>query len=166
MRSSNYTLYGDMSARVMQVLGTFTPELEIYSIDEAFLNLTGLGERMEALARELRRTVLQYTGIPVSVGIAGTKALAKLADRAAKKDLASGGVSLLDIEGAVDACLAKIGLTDLRGVFDRLAARLEALKITTPLASKRADRNYIRRNFSVVIELRVDQSRVRIASDA
>ena len=76
VRSSNYTLYGDMSGRVMSVLASFTPRLEIYSIDEAFLGFEGFETRLEAHARELRRTVLQWTGIPVSVGIALTKTLA------------------------------------------------------------------------------------------
>ena len=91
VRSSNYTLYGDMSGRVMRVLSNFTPNLEIYSIDEAFLSLAGFDARCEAHARELRRTVLQWTGIPVSVGIAPTKTLAKVANRLAKKDAAAAG---------------------------------------------------------------------------
>lgn len=85
MRSSNYTLYGDMSVRVMQVLSRFTPDLEIYSIDEAFLGMAGFGARLESHARALRAAVLQWTGIPVSVGIAPTKTLAKVANHAAKK---------------------------------------------------------------------------------
>jgi DNA polymerase V len=80
VRSSNYTLYGDMSARVMTVLSQFTPDLEIYSIDEAFLGLQGFDARLESHARALRTTVLQWTGIPVSVGIAPTKTLAKVAN--------------------------------------------------------------------------------------
>src|ERR1700760_2613735 len=91
VRSSNYTLYGDMSARVMRTLAGFTPDLEIYSIDEAFLSLAGFEARLESHARELRRTVLQWAGIPVSVGIAPTKTLAKVANRLAKKDAAAGG---------------------------------------------------------------------------
>ena len=83
VRSSNYTLYGDMSARVMKVLADFTPKLEIYSIDEAFLGLEGFGARLEAHARAIRATVLQWTGIPVSVGIATTRTLAKAANRRA-----------------------------------------------------------------------------------
>ena len=80
VRSSNYTLYGDLSARVMRVLSDFTPELEVYSIDEAFLGFGGFEGRLEAHARLLRATVLQWTGIPVSVGIAPTKTLAKVAN--------------------------------------------------------------------------------------
>jgi DNA polymerase V len=75
-----------MSARVMRVLAGFAPDLEIYSIDEAFLRLSGFEHRLEAHARELRATVLQWTGIPVSIGIAPTKTLAKAANRKAKKD--------------------------------------------------------------------------------
>ena len=95
VRSSNYTLYGDLSARVMRTLADFSPDLEIYSIDEAFLSLAGFEGRLEAHARELRATVIQWTGIPVSVGIAPTKTLAKLANRLAKKAPASGGVLIL-----------------------------------------------------------------------
>ena len=87
VRSSNYALYGDMSARVAEILRRFTPSLEIYSIDEAFLDLDGFGARLDGHARDLRATVLQWTGIPVSVGIAPTKTLAKLANRFAKKNL-------------------------------------------------------------------------------
>jgi DNA polymerase V len=73
VRSSNYTLYGDLSRRVMEVLSRFTPDLEIYSIDEAFLGFEGFGKQLEAHARALRAAVFQWTGIPVSVGIAPTK---------------------------------------------------------------------------------------------
>lgn len=113
VRSSNYTLNGDMSARVMRVLADFTPQLEIYSIDEAFLDLSGFDHRLEDHARALRATVLQWTGIPVSVGIAPTKTLAKAANRMAKKDASSGGVALLLTDAAQEAALARMELTDL-----------------------------------------------------
>lgn len=96
VRSSNYTLYGDMSARVMKTLGGFVPGMEIYSIDEAFLSLAGFETRMDAHMRAMRATVLQWTGIPVSVGIAPTKPLAEVANRIAKKTPESGGVLALD----------------------------------------------------------------------
>ena len=84
--SSNYTLYGDMSRRVMNALAEFTPELEIYSIDEAFLNLAGFeGWGLTDYGRTIRSAVKQETGIPVSVGIGVTKTLAKIANRLAKK---------------------------------------------------------------------------------
>jgi DNA polymerase V len=138
VRSSNYTLYGDMSSRVMNVLSCFTPDLEIYSIDEAFLGMDGFGARLEAQARALRAAVLQWTGIPVSIGIAPTKTLAKVANRFAKNDAGSEGVLLLLEEEAQDAALARMELTDLWGVAGRLAARLSALGIATPLISNAA----------------------------
>src|SRR4051794_35297362 len=94
--SSNYTLYGDMSSRVMQTLEQFAPDVEIYSIDEAFLNLAGFeAGQLDGLAHAIRRTVKQWTGIPVSVGIGPTKTLAKAANQLAKKDPAGGGVRLI-----------------------------------------------------------------------
>ena len=159
VRSSNYALYGDMSARVMQAVANFAPQLEIYSIDEAFLGLVGFGSRLESHARELRRTVLQWTGIPVSVGIASTKTLAKVANRRAKKDPATGGVFQLLDDDAIDAELGAMELTDLWGVARRLAARLTAIGITTPLMLKRADPRFIHERFSVVLERLVQELR-------
>ena len=159
VRSSNYTLYGDMSARVMRALSGFTPELEIYSIDEAFLGLGGFEHRLEEHARELRRTVLQWTGIPVSVGIAATKTLAKVANRKAKKDPACEGVCILIDEAAIDVQLAVMALDDLWGVGQRLAARLADLGITNPLMLKQADSRFIRERFSVVLERTVTELR-------
>ena len=152
MRSSNYTLYGDMSVRVMRVLSDFTPELEIYSIDEAFLGLAGFESRLEAHARELRRRVLQWTGIPVSAGIAVTKTLAKLANHRAKKNPSCRGVCVMLDEAAIDAELARVSLTDIWGIGGRLARRLAAQGIATPLALKRTDARFIRERFSVTLE--------------
>jgi DNA polymerase V len=152
VRSSNYTLYGDMSARVMRVLSNFTPNLEIYSIDEAFLSFAGFEARCEAHARDLRRTVQQWTGIPVSVGIAPTKTLAKVANRLAKKDAAAGGVRLLLGEQAQREALGGLELTDLWGIAGRLAERLRAIGIMTPLELRDADHRLIRERFSVVLE--------------
>jgi DNA polymerase V len=152
VRSSNYTLYGDLSARVMRTLAEHTPELEIYSIDEAFLGMGGFGDQLEAHARQLRQTVQQWTGIPVSIGVAPTKTLAKVANRRAKKDPSAAGVFVMQTPEAIDAELARIQLTDLWGVAGRLAARLEAVGICTPLALKGADSRFIRERFSVVLE--------------
>jgi DNA polymerase V len=94
--SSNYTLYGDMSSRVMQTLEQFAPELEPYSIDEAFLNLAGFPvELLADHAAAIRRTVKQWTGIPVSVGIGPTKTLAKAANQLAKKNPLANGVWII-----------------------------------------------------------------------
>ena len=159
VRSSNYTLYGDMSARVMRVLGDFTPDLEIYSIDEAFLGLAGFEHRLEPHARELRATVLQWTGIPVSVGIAPTKTLAKAANRMAKKDPACGGVALLLTSAAQEAALGRMELTDLWGIARRMAERLAAVGISTPLQLRDADPRFVRERFSVVMERMVHELR-------
>ena len=136
----------------MRVLSGFTPHLEIYSIDEAFLGLSGFEARLETHARELRQTVLQWTGIPVSVGIAPTKTLAKVANRIAKKDAASGGVRCLLDEAAQREALAKLELTDPWGIARRLGARLSAIGITTPLELRDADHRLMRERFSVVLE--------------
>ena len=151
VRSSNYTLYGDMSARVMRTLADFSPDLEIYSIDEAFLGLAGFAD-LEAHARALRATVLQWTGIPVSVGIAPTKTLAKAANRLAKKSPASGGVALLLTAAEQEAALATMELTDLWGVAGRLAERMAVIGIRNPLELRNAEPRFVRERFSVVAE--------------
>lgn len=152
VRSSNHALYGDMSARVMRVLAGFSPELEVYSIDEAFLGLAGFEDRLVEHAREIRETVLRWTGIPVSIGIARTKTLAKVANRRTKKDPACEGVRVLMDEAAIDAQLAGMDLTDLWGVAGRLAARLRELGIADPLVLKQADPRFLRQCFGVVLE--------------
>ena len=103
----------------MRVLADFTPDLEIYSIDEAFLRLAGF-ERLEAHARELRATVLQWTGIPVSVGIAPTKTLAKAANRRRRRTRLRRRRLLLTAD-AQEAALAGMELTDLWGIAERMA---------------------------------------------
>ena len=152
VRSSNYTLYGDMSARVMRVLSGFTPDLEVYSIDEAFLGLAGFETRLESHGRALRSTVLQWTGIPVSVGIGPTKTLAKLANRLAKKTPETGGVLTLLAAEEQEAALERVELTDLWGIASRMADRLGAIGIKTPIALRRADAKFVRMHTSVVME--------------
>ncbi len=151
VRSSNYALYGDMSARVMRTLRNFAPSLEVYSIDEAFLCLDGIGD-LENHARELRRTVAQWTGIPVSVGIGPTKTLAKIANRLAKADVRSGGVFCLMEENQQTAALNKIGLTDIWGIARRLTLRLQETGITSPLDLREVDPKLIRQAFGVTVE--------------
>lgn len=149
--SSNYTLYGDVSARVMRVLSDYTPDLEVYSIDEAFLGLSGFQDP-EGHARTLRAAVWQRVGIPVCVGIASTKTLAKVANRTAKKDPHSGGVCFLQDEAQQTAALEKLALDDLWGVGYRLPRRLAELGITTPLQLRDADPAMIRQRFNVVLQ--------------
>lgn len=152
VRSSNYTLYGDLSARVVTVLRTFTPSLEVYSIDEAFLNLQGFEGRLESHARTLRATVRQHTGIPVCCGIAPTKTLAKVANRIAKKEPAREGVHLILDEAAQTAALEKLSLTDLWGVAGRMERRLQQLNINSPLQLRDAEPGTIRQHLGVVME--------------
>jgi DNA polymerase V len=112
--SSNYALYGDMSARVMDILSGFTPELEVYSIDEAFLRLRGYGQfNLDQLAQNMSRTVQQQTGIPVSVGIGRTKTLAKAANYLAKKVYKTGAFCLREPEGE---CLKMLSVGDVWGI--------------------------------------------------
>ena len=106
--SSNYALYGDMSRRVMDVLGRFSPELEIYSIDEAFLGLNGFRIRdLEAYGRKIRSVVRKWTGIPVSVGISRSKTLAKVANHYAKRYSGYRGCVLMLDEARIEQALAK-----------------------------------------------------------
>ncbi|MGA7324321.1 MAG: Y-family DNA polymerase [Rhodomicrobium sp.] len=151
--SSNYSLYGDMSRRVMNVLSRFTPELEIYSIDEAFLNLAGFDSRGQTeYGRAIRRTMKQETGIPVSIGIGPTKTLAKIANRLAKKMPEAGGVWNLTGEHDIDACLARVEVGDIWGVGPQWSAWLEAQGIQTALDLKKADAKQIRAKMTVVGE--------------
>jgi len=150
--SSNYALYGDMSRRVMDTLGTFTPEVEIYSIDEAFLNLAGFERRgLTDYARLIRAMVRRDTGIPVSIGLGPTKTLAKIANHLAKARPETGGV--LDLAGVdINEALAGIEVGEVWGVGPRWAKWLEAQEIATALDLKRADPKTIRRKMTVVGE--------------
>ena len=150
--SSNYALYGDMSRRVMQTLSLFTPELEIYSIDEAFLNLAGFEERnLSEYAQQIRATVRQWTGIPVSIGIAGTKTLAKVANRAVKKKIA-GNTGVLDLTALSthDGLLRQIAVEDVWGIGPSLSRFLKARGIETALALRDADPRWIKQQLGVV----------------
>ena len=160
--SSNYTLYADMSRRVMEALKQFTPDIEIYSIDEAFLSLTGLRcEEYAAYGRKIRQTVMKWTGISVSVGIAQTKTLTKAANEIAKKHSRYGGVVDLSKspEGEIDFYLAQLGVEDVWGVGHQYAKLLRAQGIKTAGDLKYADMKWVRKRMTVmgercVLELR------------
>lgn len=153
--SSNYTLYADMSNRMMAILGGFSPHQEIYSIDESFLDLTGFEHRgLAAYGQQIRQTVRRDIGIPVCVGIGATKTLAKLANHIAKKQPAFEGVC--DLNGrtpaALDELFSALPVGEVWGVGGRIAHRLGALGIRTVLDLKRAPPKDLRRQFSVVLE--------------
>lgn len=148
--SSNYELYGDMSARVMAVLNRFSPDVEIYSIDEAFVGLDGFqGWDIDAHARELRATVRQWTGIPVSVGIARTKTLAKIAAERAKKNPALGGVVVLPDQVSADAALKATPVGDVWGVGRRWAKRFPSLGVYTALDFAEQSEHWVRKRMGV-----------------
>lgn len=149
--SSNYTLYGDMSARVMSILREEVTTIEVYSIDEAFLKLTGNFD--EEMARALRAKILQWTGIPVCIGIGLTKLLAKIANRHAKKNKTlTGGVFDLASYWDPEGILADTPTDGLWGVGKNLAQRLKGMDITTALGFQQADPAAIRTSMGVVGE--------------
>jgi len=153
VRSSNYTLYGDLSARVMAVLGRFTPRLEVYSIDEAFLDLGAMPvDRLVDYGRAIRRTVRRWTGIPVSVGIGPTKTLAKVAEHLAKRDPAARGVRSLAGAAEQAAALARLDVEVVWGIGRRLGARLRRAGIRTALQLREARPAHVRRLLGVVGE--------------
>jgi DNA polymerase V len=147
--SSNYALYGDISSRVMSLLGRLEPEVEVYSIDEAFLHLAGIaGRSLTDYGRELRRTVRRWTGIPVSIGIGPTKTLAKVAGHLAKKNEALQGV--FDITSAdVDAILGRFPVAEVWGIGRRLAERLALCGVTTALDLKNCGDDWLRKKLSI-----------------
>jgi len=153
--SSNYTLYGDMSARVMSILSTFSPQQEIYSIDECFLDLSGFDpQSLMQYGKTIRQTVKRNTGIPVCVGIAESKTLAKLANHCAKKGYAGvDGVcdfgQLNDVERSL--LFARIPVGDVWGVGRRHTEKLLTLGIQTVEDLRTANPEQIQKQFSVVL---------------
>ncbi|MCH2162744.1 MAG: Y-family DNA polymerase [Phycisphaerales bacterium] len=152
VRSSNYTLYDEMSKRVVQTILAFIPDVEIYSIDEVFLDLEPLaGRNLESLCRKTRAAVLQWTGIPVSIGLGPTKTLAKLANRIAKKNPGTGGVYRLpETTSEREQDLHRIEIDDVWGIGRQWSKRLRQLGIRTALDLARRPASEIRRRFNVV----------------
>ena len=151
--SSNYALYGDMSQRVMTILEGMAPVLEVYSIDEAFADLTGMPGSLEALGREMRARVLRCTGIPVGVGIAQTKTLAKLANRAAKQwQRQTGGVVDIRQPAKRNKLLQVMDVSEVWGIGRQMTAHLADMNIRTAWQLAQADAWTLRSKFSVVVE--------------
>ena len=145
--SSNYELYGDMSRRVVSVLSRFTPKMEIYSIDESFLNFDGFKSPL-ILARKIRETVSRWTGIPISIGLGPTKTLSKLANRLSKKD----GSGCLVIRETDSEVLAKVEVEDIWGVGRRLGFRLRRIGVRNALGLIEAPTSAIRAVGGVALE--------------
>jgi len=153
--SSNYALYADMSNRVMSILREYSPDQEVYSIDESFLDLTGFKTRdLIQYAQHMRQRILQWTGLPVCVGIGATKTLAKLANHCAKKRPQLNGVCNFNVMSSdeLDKLLSEIPVGEIWGVGGKLAPKLEALGFKSVYDLKHANQKIMRREFSVVME--------------
>jgi len=150
--SANFPLYGDMSQRVMSILSGYTPEIEIYSIDEAFLKLQGFEKfNLQTYGQEIQRRVVKWTGISVSVGIAPTKALAKVANRVAKKfSDKTNNVYLIDSEEKRIKALKWLKVEDIWGIGRQHAKRLNAIKVNTAFDFTQLDDSWVKKNLSIV----------------
>lgn len=160
--SSNYTLYGDMSNRVMQILKGYVPNVEVYSIDESFMLLDGLTSVYPCFTdfgQQIRGRVLQWTGLPVCVGMAPSKTLAKLANHLAKKNPEFGGVCDLTVMSRteIDRYFSKLDVSEVWGIGRRLCVQLIALGIETVQDLRNADPKRLRDRFGVVMERTVNE---------
>jgi len=150
--SANFPLYGDMSHRVMSILSEYTPEIEIYSIDEAFLKLQGFEKfNLQTYGQEIQRRVVKWTGISVSVGIAPTKALAKVANRVAKKYAdKTNSVYIINSEEKRIKALKWLKVEDIWGIGRQHAKRLNAIKVNTAFDFTQLDDSWVKKNLSIV----------------
>jgi DNA polymerase V len=151
--ASNYELYGDMSRRVMNTLATFVPDeyLEEYSIDEAFMDVSYIPvEKLRDKATEIRNRVYSWTGVTVTIGIAATKTIAKLANRVAKKAIAMKGILVVDNERLCNSVLSQAKVEDVWGVGRKLTAAYNERGIKTALDLKNADEMWVRKRATIV----------------
>lgn len=156
--SSNYPLYGDLSARVMDTLHLFSPRVEIYSIDEMFLYLAGYKNKaLHHYGKTIKQTVYQHTALPVGVGIAPTKTLAKLANRAAKTITKCQGVCVLDTAKKWDWMKQRTPVNKIWGISSRFSSRLAELNIYTAMELASADPKSIRHYFNVCVERIIEE---------
>ena len=147
--SSNYSLYGDLSRRVMRTLKRFNSDIEVYSIDEAFIDLSNFPDNeVENVAQEIRSTVLQWTGIPTSIGIAKTKTLSKVSNHIAKKKQ-SGVTSLIGVEN-IDPILEKVDINDVWGVGIQLTKFYHKNGIYNAKQLKNKSNTWIKKNSNVL----------------
>ena len=151
--SSNYSLYGDISERVMETLLKFSPDVEIYSIDEAFLSFKGFkASELRAYCLHIRRTIKHWVGIPVSIGVSSTKTLSKAANHLAKKNPELEGVCILKDSKKIDEALKRIEIKDVWGIGKRLSKFLNSQGIKTAKQFVDLDRRWVRKNMGVVGE--------------
>lgn len=151
--SSNYTLYGDMSNRVMSMLSSYSPNVEIYSIDECFLDFSGFGlYDLKTYGEGIVQSVTKGTGIPVSMGIALTKTLAKVANKFAKKHKGYKGVCIIDTEEKRIEALKRTEISDVWGIGHRHAKRLEQYGVYSAYDFAQMPKAWVRQQMTVVGE--------------
>lgn len=155
--SSNYHLYGDMSKRVMDTLRMLSPDVEVYSVDEAFLDLKGMESTdLRAYGLHIKQTTEQWTGIPVSVGIASTKVLSKMANRLAKKDKnGTEGVMLLQTPEQEHEAMIRTAVEDIWGIGRAYAEKLRMFNINTAWDLRNMNEEWIRKQLGGVVGVRL-----------
>ncbi|MFC1732913.1 Y-family DNA polymerase [candidate division KSB1 bacterium] len=158
--STNYTLYGDMSQRIMTILSMFSPDIEVYSIDEAFIEISGIkGIDYLKYGQEIRETIKKWTGLPVSIGIAPTKTLAKIANHIVKLQNISNDVLVLANNITINEFLKKVDVNEIWGVGERYNEFLVSNGIATAFDLKNANENWIRSHMHVVGQRIVNELR-------
>ena len=151
--SSNYSLYGDISQRVMETLARFAPDIEIYSIDEAFLGLNGFENyELNTYCSYIRRTIKQWVGIPVSIGVSSTKTLSKIANNLAKKNKEYDGVCILKSWFDINEALKLTPIGDVWGIGRRLSSFLQRYNVSSAYDFIQLDKGWVRKNMGVVGE--------------
>jgi DNA polymerase V len=157
--SSNYELYANMSQRFMATLSRFSPRQEVYSIDECFLDFTGIKQDFVVYGKEIKETVTRWTGLPICVGIGHSKTLAKLANHCAKKEQAFQGVCDFTrlSNDEIDGLLQKLPVSSVWGIGRRLEKSLNALGVKDVLRLKRANLRKIRDRFGITLQRTVQE---------
>lgn len=157
--SSNYELYANMSNRFVATLRQFTPRVEVYSIDECFLDMTGMRMNLTGYGQTIKTTVRQWTGLPICVGFGHSKTLAKLANHCAKKQPIWNGVCDLTAltEEELNGILEKLPVSKVWGVGNKLEAKLNKVGVHNVLRLKRADTKRVRDEFGVVLERTINE---------
>ena len=151
--SSNYALYGDISQRVMEILSGFAPEVEIYSIDEAFLGFDGFKNyELNTYCRYMREKVKKWVGIPVSIGLSETKTLAKIANHLAKKNLNYAGICILKSKSSIDKALRETEINDVWGIGRRSSIFLKKYNVRTAKDFTLLNQQWIKKNMGIVGE--------------
>lgn len=155
--SSNYPLYGDISNRVMTTLSTFSPSVEVYSIDEMFLDLSGISEPMDSYSQRIKKTIWQHIRMPVCVGVAPSKTLAKLANKAAKNYSHCQGVCVLEKPHQWQWLQKRLPVNKVWGIGSKLAKRLADFDIYTAYDLSRSNTKIMRRHININIERTIEE---------